>query len=454
MSPEYGATCGFFPVDEETLELPAPDRPQRRAGRARRGVLQGERALARPGRAARRTRRSSSSTSPTVEPSLAGPRRPQDRVPLREREAVVPRGARHLRRRRTTNGSSTRPSPRRSRRATRPTEQAPGGEPEPEPDPMPGRASARREPPRRVRVDGERVRARPRRGRDRRDHVLHEHVEPAGDDRRRPAREEGGRARPAPQAWVKSSLAPGSKVVTEYYERAGLTPYLDALGFHTVGYGCTTCIGNSGPLPRRDLRRDRRGRPRRLRRALRQPQLRGAHPPGGEGELPRLAAARRRLRARRADGHRPRDRAARPGHATATTSSCATSGRRRPRSQATIAAAVDGEMFRATYADVFTGDERGASCRCPRASSSPGRTTRPTCAGRRTSTGMPPEPGAVADIAGARCLVMLGDSVTTDHISPAGSIKPDSPGRPLPRRARRRARRTSTRTARAAATTR
>ena len=55
--------------------------------------------------------------------------------------------------------------------------------------------------------------------------------------------------------WVKSSLAPGSKVVTDYYEKAGLTPYLEALGFHTVGYGCTTCIGNSGPLPERDLAR-------------------------------------------------------------------------------------------------------------------------------------------------------------------------------------------------------
>ena len=111
--------------------------------------------------------------------------------------------------------------------------------------------------------------------------------------------------------WVKTSLAPGSKVVTEYYEKAGLTPYLEALGFNTVGYGCTTCIGNSGPLPAEVSRGDRRGRPRRLRRALRQPQLRGARPPRGEGELPRLAAARRRLRARRADGHRHHDRAAR-----------------------------------------------------------------------------------------------------------------------------------------------
>ena len=108
---------------------------------------------------------------------------------------------------------------------------------------------------------------------------------------------------------MKSSLAPGSKVVTEYYDKAGLTPYLEELGFHTVGYGCTTCIGNSGPLPDEISRGCRAGRPRRLRRALGQPQLRGPHPPRGEGELPRVTSARRGVRARGADGHRPRDRA-------------------------------------------------------------------------------------------------------------------------------------------------
>ena len=79
--------------------------------------------------------------------------------------------------------------------------------------------------------------------------------------------------------WVKSSLAPGSKVVTEYYDKAGLTPYLEQLGFHTVGYGCTTCIGNSGPLPDEISQGVVRGRPRRVRRALREPELRGRiHP--------------------------------------------------------------------------------------------------------------------------------------------------------------------------------
>ncbi len=230
----------------------------------------------------------------------------------------------------------------------------------------------------------------------------------------------------ARKPWVKSSLAPGSKVVTEYYDKAGLTPFLEALGFHTVGYGCTTCIGNSGPLPPEISERDRRGRARRLCRPLRQPQLRGAHPSRGEGELPRLAAARGRLRARRA--HRPR-----PDH-----------GADRPRPgrhdvflrdlwptpeqiKDTIAEAINEDMYRRTYADVFTGDENWAALAVPEGD---------LFAWDPDSTyvrlppyfeGMSPEPGTVEDVAGARCLVMVGDSVTTDHISPAGAIKPDSP---------------------------
>jgi aconitate hydratase len=104
--------------------------------------------------------------------------------------------------------------------------------------------------------------------------------------------------------WVKTSLAPGSKVVTEYLEGAGLMPYLEALGFHLVGYGCTTCIGNSG-RSRSPVADASDGRPCRRVGALGQPQLRGARQPAGEGELPRLAAPRRGLRARGDDGSGP-----------------------------------------------------------------------------------------------------------------------------------------------------
>ena len=112
---------------------------------------------------------------------------------------------------------------------------------------------------------------------------------------------------------VKTSLAPGSRAVTQYLSGAGLLPYLETLGFGVVGYGCTTCIGNSGPLDAPGRRGDRRERARGRGRALGQSQLRGPHPPAGACVVPGLAAARRRVRARRTRRHRPHDRAARPG---------------------------------------------------------------------------------------------------------------------------------------------
>ena len=105
--------------------------------------------------------------------------------------------------------------------------------------------------------------------------------------------------------WVKTSLAPGSKVVTDYLKKAGLDTYLDQIGFNLVGYGCTTCIGNSGPLPDEISGGDQRARPGRGVGAQRQPQLRGPHPAGRARQLPRVAAAGRGLRAGRLDEHRP-----------------------------------------------------------------------------------------------------------------------------------------------------
>ena len=99
---------------------------------------------------------------------------------------------------------------------------------------------------------------RPRQRADRRDHELHEHEQSERDARRRFAREESGRARPARRSAVKTSLAPGSRVVTDYLQKTGLQTYLDQLGFNIVGYGCTTCIGNSGPLASEDREDDQR----------------------------------------------------------------------------------------------------------------------------------------------------------------------------------------------------
>ena len=240
--------------------------------------------------------------------------------------------------------------------------------------------------------------------------------------------------------WVKTTLAPGSKVVMDYYERAGLIPYLDKLGFNLVGYGCTTCIGNSGPLPAGDQRRGQRQRPHRGQRAVRQPQLRGPDQPGRQDELPGVPAARRRLRPGRHDGHRPGHRAARHrqrGQAGLPRRHLAVARRgdqrrreRRPRRDVhrRLRRRVQGRRQLARPAgpegDTFEWAADSTYVRRP-----------------PYFDGMPAEPAPVKDISGAKVLAKLGDSVTTDHISPAGAIKATAPGGPVPDRARHRARR-------------
>ena len=226
--------------------------------------------------------------------------------------------------------------------------------------------------------------------------------------------------------WVKSSLAPGSRVVTDYYEKAGLTPYLEALGFHTVGYGCTTCIGNSGPLPAEisaavtesDLvvcavlsgnrNFEARIHPEVKANYLASPPLVVAYALAGRMDLDLTTEP---------IGQDP------DGNDVFLRELWPTS----EEIGATIAGSVSGELFRGRYADVFTGDETWRALDTPAGD---------LYAWDRDSTyvrrppyfeGMALEPPGVEDISGARCLVQLGDSVTTDHISPAGSIKPDSP---------------------------
>ncbi|SCF01709.1 aconitate hydratase [Micromonospora coriariae] len=226
--------------------------------------------------------------------------------------------------------------------------------------------------------------------------------------------------------WVKTTLAPGSKVVMDYYERAGLTPYLDKLGFNLVGYGCTTCIGNSGPLPEevsaavneKDLavvsvlsgNRNFEGRinPDVKMNYLASPPLVVAYALAGTMDID---LANEPIGEDR-DGNPVYLREIWPNSAEI---------------QDVIAQAIGATGFSAAYADVFAGDERWQSLPTP---------TGDTFAWADDSTyvrkppyfeGMRQEPSPVTDIAGARVLAKLGDSVTTDHISPAGSIKPDSP---------------------------
>ena len=226
--------------------------------------------------------------------------------------------------------------------------------------------------------------------------------------------------------WVKSSLAPGSKVVTQYYDKAGLTPYLEALGFHTVGYGCTTCIGNSGPLPpvvskaiadaglvatavlsgNRNF--EARIHPEVKANYLASPPLVVAYALAGRMDVDLDEEPLGQDR----DGNDVFLRDIWPSSAEI---------------QQTITVAIHDEMFRNTYADVFTGDEQWRALDVPEGDLF-AWDDRSTYVRRPPYfDAMPREAARVVDIHGARCLVIVGDSVTTDHISPAGSIKPDSP---------------------------
>lgn len=226
--------------------------------------------------------------------------------------------------------------------------------------------------------------------------------------------------------WVKTTLAPGSKVVMDYYERAGLTPYLDKLGFNLVGYGCTTCIGNSGPLPDEvskavndhDLavvsvlsgNRNFEGRinPDVKMNYLASPPLVVAYAIAGSMKVD-ITTEPLGLGA---DG--------KPVYLSDVWPS-------EQEVEEVVASAIGQEMFGEGYADVFAGDAQWQALPVP---------TGDTFAWDPESTyvrkppyfdGMTMETTPVTDIAGARVLAKLGDSVTTDHISPAGAIKADSP---------------------------
>ncbi|UDY22345.1 aconitate hydratase [Nocardioides sp. Kera G14] len=226
--------------------------------------------------------------------------------------------------------------------------------------------------------------------------------------------------------WVKTTLAPGSKVVTDYYDKAGLTPYLEKVGFNLVGYGCVTCIGNSGPIipevsaavNEKDLavvsvlsgNRNFEGRinPDVKMNYLASPPLVIAYALAGSMDVDLFNDPI----GQDTDGNDVFLKDIWPSPAEVET---------------TIAQAIDSDMFTKDYADVFAGDERWQNLPTP---------TGDTFTWDDASTyvrkapyfdGMSLTPSPVTDIEGARVLLKLGDSVTTDHISPAGNIKADSP---------------------------
>ncbi|WP_204163321.1 aconitate hydratase [Nocardioides gilvus] len=226
--------------------------------------------------------------------------------------------------------------------------------------------------------------------------------------------------------WVKTTLAPGSKVVSDYYEKSGLTPYLDKLGFNLVGYGCTTCIGNSGPLipevsaavNEKDLsvvsvlsgNRNFEGRinPDIKMNYLASPPLVVAYALAGSMDVDLFDDPLGQDQ----DGNDVFLRDIWPSPTEV---------------EETIRGAIDTEMFDSSYADVFAGDERWRSLPTPEGKTFEWDAESTYVRKPPYFDGMEREPSPVTDISGARVLLKLGDSVTTDHISPAGAIKKDSP---------------------------
>jgi aconitate hydratase len=406
MSPEFGSTCAIFPIDAETLAyLRLTGRPAELVSLVE--TYAKEQGLWHDPAARLRYSEELELDLSTVVPSLAGPKRPQDRVALTDAKTSF----------REALGSYVHSSSLDNGIAgTFPAS-----------DPVATDFGDRASAPAAVTLDD-----------GTKTSVDHGYVVIAAitscTNTSNPSVMVGAAlvAKKAVEAglerkpWVKTTLAPGSKVVMDYYERAGLTPYLEKLGFNLVGYGCTTCIGNSGPLPEaisaavaeNDLavvsvlsgNRNFEGRinPDVKMNYLASPPLVVAYALAGTMDI------------------------------DLTTEPLGTGASGKPvylrdlwpspaEVEQIVTTAVAAEMFTRDYADVFTGDEQWQDLDVPAGD---------TFAWDPRSTyvrhppyfeGMGLEPDPVTDVHGARVLAVLGDSVTTDHISPAGAIKTDSP---------------------------
>jgi aconitate hydratase len=406
MSPEFGSTCAIFPIDELTLDyLRLTGRPAQQVALVE-AYAKEQGLWHEPGLTARYSEELRLDLS-TVVPSLAGPKRPQDRVALADAKTSF---------RDALGAFVSEPSLDNGIAGTFPASDPVANTPEP-------RASS---PARVTLEDGTQTTV---------DHgsvviaaitsctnTSNPSVMVGAALLARKAVEAGLARKP----WVKTTLAPGSKVVMDYYERSGLLPYLEKLGFNLVGYGCTTCIGNSGPLPEaiseavsdHDLavvsvlsgNRNFEGRinPDVKMNYLASPPLVVAYALAGTMDI---------------------DLTSEPLGASAGGDPVYLSDIWPSPDEvaAVVNSAVAAEMFTRDYADVFTGDERWRSLPVPAGDTfawDPGSTyvRRPPY-----FEDMPAKPEPVQDIHGARVLALLGDSVTTDHISPAGAIRPDSP---------------------------
>ncbi|CAB4934150.1 MAG: aconitate hydratase AcnA [Actinobacteria bacterium] len=383
MSPEYGSTCAIFPIDEETLHY------LRLTGRDEKQVALVESYAKAQGlwhdpSVEPRFTQSVELDLATVVPSIAGPKRPQDRISLSDSKAALAKSlptyfsdkttkepiAISVRNESTTikNGDVVIASITSCTNTSNPSV-------------MIGAALLAKK-----------------------------------------AVERGLKSKP----WVKTTLAPGSKVVTDYYDRAGLTTYMEQLGFNLVGYGCVTCIGNSGPLPLE------------VSKAVNENDLAVTAVLSGnrnfEGRIspdvkmnylasPPLVVAYAIAGTMNHDFVNDSLGNDKSGNAVYLKDLWPSA----QEIQDVIDSAISSSMFTKDYASVFDGDHRWKSLATP---------TGKTFEWDAKSTyvrkppyfeNMPSTPKPVTDIAGARVLAVLGDSVTTDHISPAGNIKADSP---------------------------
>jgi aconitate hydratase len=389
MSPEFGSTCGIFPIDNETL------RYLELTGRSAEQIAMVKAYAQHQGMWRENGQPQADYTDVleldlgTVEPSLAGPKRPQDRVPLRTAKQVYQASVVKM---------------AEERKAKNPV--------------ATGAATAT--------VDGNCF--------DVKDGAVliaaitsctntsNPAVLIAAGILARNARKRGLTSKP----WVKTSLAPGSRVVTDYLAKAGLTADLEALGFYTVGYGCTTCIGNSGPL---------------------RPELSEAVR-AGDVIACSVLSGNRNFEGRVHPEVKMNFLASPPlvvAYALAgtlnldlTTESLGTDAEGKPVYLADIwptpkeiqevsAGAVTSAMFRKSYSSVFAGDANWNAISLPKGNIYVWDDKSTYVKNPPYFVGMTMKPGAITDIRSARVLALLGDSVTTDHISPAGDISKSSP---------------------------
>src|SRR5947209_2058133 len=419
MSPEYGATCGIFPIDKESLNY------LRLTGRSEEQIALVE-AYSREQGLFHDEKTPEAEYSEllaldlaTVEPSLAGPKRPQDRVPLsKARESFEQALPSLMKPKSGAKASTPAATPANLANSNLGRWEQEGGNPS-----AIGVGDLRHE---------EHV------PQDVPSALSHGKVVIAAitscTNTSNPsvmiaagllAKKAVDRGLQVP-AWVKTSLAPGSMVVRDYLERAGLTPYLEKLKFHIVGYGCTTCIGNSGPLPAE------------VSQAIDEKDLVVASVLSGnrnfEGRINSEVRANYLMSpplvvafalAGRIDTDLRKDALGKGKDGKPVYLADIWPTQREV--EEAIEHSVTAEMFSKSYAEVFEGDERWRGLSVPKGETYDWEEDSTYIRRAPYFDDMKIQPSAVEEIKGARVLAVLGDSVTTDHISPAGSIKKESP---------------------------